>query len=300
LSDKHYSGFVNIIGKPNVGKSTLMNAFMGEKFSIITNKPQTTRHRIIGLWNDEEYQIVFSDTPGMIESPGYRMQKEMNKFAYSSFEDADVLLFVTEKNDGYDGTEKVFSLLNEVSVPKILVINKIDVTDDDLVAEMEKYYTDLVQFDEVRKISAIEKRGTEELFSTIKTHLPEGPAYYPKDQLTDRPERFFVSEIIRENILELYKEEIPYSCEVEIEEFKESEKRGEPFVHIFANIYVSRKSQKSIIIGKGGQSIKQLGIDSRKGIETFLEKRIHLELYVRVKEKWRNDDRSLKSFGYLK
>lgn len=299
MSEKHFSGFVNIIGKPNVGKSTLMNAFMGEKFSIITNKPQTTRHRIIGLWNNDDFQIVFSDTPGMIESPGYRMQKEMNKFAYSAFEDADVMLFVTEKNDAYDGTEKVFALLNKVSVPKILVINKIDITEESMVEEMEKFYTDLVSFDEVRKISAIEKRGTEELFELIKSHLPEGPAYYPKDQLTDRPERFFVSEIIREKILELYKEEIPYSCEVEIEKFKESTLRGEPFVHMFANIYVTRKSQKAIIIGKGGSSIKKLGIEARKGIETFLEKRIHLELYVRVKEKWRDDDRFLKSFGYL-
>ena len=299
MSEKHFSGFVNIIGKPNVGKSTLMNAFMGEKFSIITNKPQTTRHRIIGLWNNDDFQIVFSDTPGMIESPGYRMQKEMNKFAYSAFEDADVMLFVTEKNDAYDGTEKVFALLNKVSVPKILVINKIDITEESMVEEMEKFYTDLVSFDEVRKISAIEKRGTEELFELIKSHLPEGPAYYPKDQLTDRPERFFVSEIIREKILELYKEEIPYSCEVEIEKFKESTLRGEPFVHMFANIYVTRKSQKAIIIGKGGSSIKKLGIEARKGIEAFLEKRIHLELYVRVKEKWRDNDRFLKSFGYL-
>ena len=300
MSDKHYSGFVNIIGKPNVGKSTLMNAFMGEKFSIITNKPQTTRHRIIGLWNDETRQIVFSDTPGMIESPGYRMQKEMNKFAYSAFEDADVILFVTEKNDAYDGEEKVFRLLNEVKAPKILVINKIDVTEKELVAEMRAYYTNLVDFDEVYEISAIEKKGTEVLFDKIKSLLPEGPAYYPKDQITDRPERFFVSEIIRESILEQYKEEIPYSCEVEIEEFKESTLRGEPFVRIFANIYVTRKSQKAIIIGKGGASIKELGIQSRKGIEAFLEKRIHLELYVRVKEKWRDDDRLLKSFGYLR
>ncbi len=299
MSEKHFSGFVNIIGKPNVGKSTLMNAFMGEKFSIITNKPQTTRHRIIGLWNDINYQIVFSDTPGMIESPGYRMQKEMNKFAYSTFEDADVLLFVTEQNDAYDGSEKVFKLLNEVSIPKILVINKMDITPESMISEMKDYYSKLVNYDEVRIISAIEKKGTDELFQKIKTYLPEGPAYYPKDQMTDRPERFFVSEIIRENILELYKEEIPYSCEVEIEQFKESEKRGEPFVHIFANIYVSRKSQKSIIIGKGGTAIKKLGIQSRKGIESFLEKRIHLELYVRVKEKWRDDDRFLKSFGYL-
>jgi len=299
LSKAHRSGFINIIGKPNVGKSTLMNAFMGEKFSIITNKPQTTRHRIIGLWNDEDHQIVFSDTPGMIDDPGYKMQKEMNKFAYSTFEDADLLLFVTEKNDQYDGTEKVFELLRKASIPKILVLNKIDNRKPGEVEEKRKYYDDLVNFDGIFLISALEKTGTAELFEFIKSQLKEGPAYYPKDQLSDRPERFFISEIIRESILELYKEEVPYSCEVTIEEFKETELRGEPFVRIFANIYVARKTHKMIIIGKGGSAIKELGIRSRKGIEAFLEKRVHLELYVRIKEKWRDDDRLLKSFGYL-
>lgn len=299
MSKAHRSGFINIIGKPNVGKSTLMNAFMGEKFSIITNKPQTTRHRIIGLWNDEDHQIVFSDTPGMIDDPGYKMQKEMNKFAYSTFEDADLLLFVTEKNDQYDGTEKVFELLRKASIPKILVLNKIDNRKPGEVEEKRKYYDDLVNFDGIFLISALEKTGTAELFEFIKSQLKEGPAYYPKDQLSDRPERFFISEIIRESILELYKEEVPYSCEVTIEEFKETELRGEPFVRIFANIYVARKTHKMIIIGKGGSAIKELGIRSRKGIEAFLEKRVHLELYVRIKEKWRDDDRLLKSFGYL-
>jgi len=299
LSKAHRSGFINIIGKPNVGKSTLMNAFMGEKFSIITNKPQTTRHRIIGLWNDEDHQIVFSDTPGMIDDPGYKMQKEMNKFAYSTFEDADLLLFVTEKNDQYDGTEKVFELLRKASIPKILVLNKIDNRKPGEVEEKRKYYDDLVNFDGIFLISALEKTGTAELFEFIKSQLKEGPAYYPKDQLSDRPERFFISEIIRESILELYKEEVPYSCEVTIEEFKETELRGEPFVRLFANIYVARKTHKMIIIGKGGSAIKELGIRSRKGIEAFLEKRVHLELYVRIKEKWRDDDRLLKSFGYL-
>lgn len=300
MSKLHRSGFINIIGKPNVGKSTLMNAFMGEKFSIITNKPQTTRHRIIGLWNDEDHQMVFSDTPGMIDDPGYKMQKEMNKFAYSTFEDADLLLFVTEKNDLYDGSEKVFELLRQATIPKILVLNKIDQRQEDEIKEKKNYYLGLVDFDAVFMISALEKKGTESLFESIKSQLPEGPAYYPKDQLSDRPERFFISEIIRESILELYKEEVPYSCEVVVDEFKESELRGEPFVRIFASIYVARKTHKMIIIGKGGSAIKELGIRSRKGIEAFLEKRVHLELYVRIKEKWRDDDRLLKSFGYLK
>ncbi len=300
MSKVHRSGFINIIGKPNVGKSTLMNAFMGEKFSIITNKPQTTRHRIIGLWNDEDHQMVFSDTPGMIDEPGYKMQKEMNKFAYSTFEDADLLLFVTEKNDLYDGDEKVFELLKQATIPKILVLNKIDQRQEDEIEEKKNFYSKLVEFDAVFLISALEKKGTEALFESIKSQLPEGPAYYPKDQLSDRPERFFISEIIRESILELYKEEVPYSCEVVVEEFKESTLKGKPFVRIFASIYVARKTHKMIIIGKGGSAIKELGIRSRKGIEAFLEKRVHLELYVRIKEKWRDDDRLLKSFGYLK
>ncbi len=300
MENNHKSGFVNIIGRPNVGKSTLMNAMVGERMSIITHKPQTTRHRIIGIWNDEDHQVVFSDTPGIISDPHYKMQKQMNSFAYSAFEDADIVLFVVDKIDEYEGDEKIFELIKKTTVPKYLIINKIDITDEVTVTELENRYSSFAKFDKIFKISALEKTNTENLFENIKADLQTGPAYYPKDQLTDRPERFFISEIIREKILELYKEEIPYSTEVEVESYKESELRGEPFVHIFANIYVMRKSQKMILLGKGGKAIKKLGTESRKSIELFIEKRVHLELYVRIKEKWRDDDRLLKSFGYIK
>ena len=297
--DKHYSGYVNIIGRPNVGKSTLLNALVGEKMAIITHKPQTTRHRILGILSEEDYQIVFSDTPGLIQDPGYKMQKAMNDAAFSIFEDADVVLFVTEPADEYTGEEKVIQKLQHTQVPKLLVINKVDTSDPDTLKALEKTWTDRINFDQVHHISALEKIGTEHLLSSIKNLLPEGPIYFPKDQLSDRSERFFISEIIREKILMLYKQEIPYSSEVIVEEFKESEKNGAPFVHILAHIFVMRKTQKQILIGKGGSSIKKLGIESRKDIEKFLEKRVHLELYVKIKEKWRDDDRLLKSFGYL-
>jgi len=297
--EKHLSGYVNIIGKPNVGKSTLMNSFVGEKMAIITNKPQTTRHRILGIVSGDDFQIVFSDTPGMINDPKYKMQKAMNDAAFSIFEDADIVIFVTDPADDYTGEEKVVEKLKHVKVPKFLIINKADTSDPETLKALEKKWTDLVKFDEVHHTSALLKLGTENLLNCIKARLPEGPVYYPKDQLSDRSERFFISEIIREHILKLYHQEIPYSSEVIIESFKESEKRGEPFVHIKALIFVMRPTQKSIIIGKQGSSIKQLGINSRKDIEAFLDKRVHLELFVKVKEKWRDDDRLLKSFGYL-
>jgi len=298
--DKHFSGYVNIIGKPNVGKSTLMNAFVGEKMAIITNKPQTTRHRILGIVSEENYQIVFSDTPGVISDPNYKMQKAMNDAAFSIFEDADIVVFVTEPGEEYNGDEKVLDKIKKSKVSKFLIINKVDTSDPETLKALEKKWTALIEFDEVHHISALMKLGTENLLNCIVKRLPEGPVYYPKDQLSDRSERFFISEIIRENILKLYHQEIPYSSEVIVESFKETEKRGEPFVHIKALIFVMRPTQKSIIIGKGGSSIKKLGMDSRKQIEAFLEKRIHLELFVKVKEKWRDDDRLLKSFGYLR
>jgi len=297
--DKHYSGYVNIIGKPNVGKSTLMNAIVGEKMAIITNKPQTTRHRILGILSEDNYQIIFSDTPGVINDPHYKMQQAMNDAAFSIFEDADVVLFVTEPGDEYEGNEKVLEKIKSSKVPKFLIINKVDLSDPDALKALEKKWTDLISFDQVHHISALMKLGTENVLNCIIKLLPEGPAYYPKDQLSDRSQRFFISEIIRENILKLYHQEIPYSTEVIVESYKESEKRGAPFVHIRALIFVMRPTQKSIIIGKQGVSIKKLGMDSRKQIEAFLDCRIHLELFVKVKEKWRDDDRLLKSFGYL-
>ncbi|MBT8191578.1 MAG: GTPase Era [Saprospiraceae bacterium] len=295
----HYSGYVNIIGRPNVGKSTLLNAMLGEKMAIISHKPQTTRHRILGIHSEDDYQIVFSDTPGLISDPGYKMQKAMNDAAFSIFEDADIVLFVTEPGDPYNGNEKVIDKLKSTDVPRFLIINKVDTSDPDTLKQLEADWRERVPFEEVHHISALQKIGVDYLLERIKANLPEGPVYFPKDQLSDRSVRFFLSEIIREKILLLYKQEIPYSTEVIIEEFKESEKRGAPFVHILAHIFVMRKTQKQILIGKQGSSIKKLGIESRKDIEKFLEKRVHLELYVKIKEKWRDDDRLLKSFGYL-
>lgn len=295
---KHYSGYVNIIGLPNVGKSTLMNAFVGEKMAIITHKPQTTRHRILGILNEEDYQVVFSDTPGIINEANYKMQEAMNKAAFSIFEDADVILFVTEPNDEYTGDEKVLQKIKKAEIPKFLLINKVDLSDPESLKALKEKWESLLDFDEIHFVSALNKLGTDHVLECIKKRLPEGPVYFPKDQLSDKPDRFFVTEIIREKILLFYKQEIPYSCEVLIEEYKETFKHGKPFHYIRANIIAMRQSQKHILIGKSGSSIKKLGIEARKDIEKFLGNRVHLELYVKIKEKWRDDDRLLKSFGY--
>lgn len=295
----HQSGFVNIIGRPNVGKSTLMNALVGERMSIITNKPQTTRHRIIGLVSGENYQVVFSDTPGVIDDPAYRMQESMNHFAFSTFEDADIMMFVTEPGEHYTDEDPVIQRLQNVKVPLFLLINKIDTVDDGRVLELIKKWNDRIRFTETIPVSALQKLNTERLMEVIMKYLPEGPAFYPKDQLTDRPERFFISEIIREKILMLYQQEIPYSCEVIVTAFKDgTTTKGEPLVRISAEIYVARKTQKSIIIGKGGSAIKKLGTEARKSIEAWLDSRVFLELHVKVKDNWRDDERSLKHFGY--
>lgn len=296
---KHFSGYVNIIGKPNVGKSTLLNAMVGEKMAIITSKPQTTRHRILGILSEDDFQVIFSDTPGLIHDPGYKMQKAMNDAAFSIFEDADVVLFVIDPYNDYDGTEKVIEKLKQTEVPKFLIINKVDQSNPDALKEMMALWKTRIEFDEIHCISALEKIGTDNLLTCIKNRLPEGPVYFPKDQISDRSERFFISEIVREKILMLYKQEIPYSSEVVVTEFKETILRDKPFVRIRAEIYVMRDTQKQILIGKQGSSIKKLGTEARKDIEKFLEKRIHLELFVKVKEKWRDDDRFLKGFGYL-
>lgn len=293
----HRSGFVNIIGRPNVGKSTLMNALVGERMSIITHKPQTTRHRIIGIVNDEHYQIVFSDTPGVIDKPAYKMQEAMNRFAVSTFEDADLMLFVTEKDETFADDDPILLRLKNLQAPIFLVINKIDLMSETEILLFIQQWNERVTFAEIIPISALQQRNTDRLLKLILERLPEGPVYYPKDQFTDRPERFFVSEIIREKILTNYRQEIPYSCEVIIEFFKQDEQKPD-LVRIGAAIIVARKTQKSILIGKGGAAIKQLGIDARKAIETFLEKRVHLELFVKIKEDWRNDDKMLNSFGY--
>ncbi|MFK8006947.1 MAG: GTPase Era [Saprospiraceae bacterium] len=295
----HKSGFVNIIGRPNVGKSTLMNALVGERMSIITNKPQTTRHRIIGIVSDEDYQVVFSDTPGVVRDPAYKMHVAMNRFVDTTFKDGDVMLFLTEPNEHYTEDDPIIQKLKKMEVPIFLVINKIDTVKDKTVMELIQQWNMLVNFTETVPISALEKLNTEKLFEVILSYLKEGPAFYPKDQLTDKPERFFVSEIIREKILQQYQQEIPYSAEVVIESFKETEtKNGDPLVRISALIYVARKTQKSIIIGKGGSAIKKLGSAARRDIEVFLESKIFLELFVKVKDNWRDDDRFLKQFGY--
>ncbi len=294
----HQSGFVNIIGNPNVGKSTLMNALVGEKMSIITSKPQTTRHRILGLRSDENYQIVFSDSPGIIEKPLYGMQEAMNKFAFSSFEDADVILFVTDLFEKYTGDEAVVHALKQSEAPKILIINKIDLDKEGKADAIAAEWEERVPFNDTFFISAEQKLHTEELVQRVVEYLPEGEAYYPKDQLSDKPERFFAAEIIREKILILYKQEVPYSCEVIVHRFKEEQKNDAPLLKIYADIYVDRKSQKPIIIGKGGEAIKKLGISARESLEAFFEQHVYLDLNVKIKENWRNDDRTLKHFGY--
>jgi len=296
---EHKSGFVNIIGRPNVGKSTLMNALVGERMSIITNKPQTTRHRIIGIINEPDYQIVFSDTPGMIDEPAYKMQEQMNRFAHSTFEDADVMLFVTEVGEQFADDDPILERLRKAEMPLFLVLNKIDTVQDKDVLLQLKSWNERIKFTESIPISALHQANTEKLLQLIIDYLPEGPPYYPKDQFTDRSERFFVSEIVREKILLLYHQEIPYSVEVIVESFKETEtKSGEPLVRIRAEIYVARQSQKGILIGKNGEAIKKLGMEARKGIEAFLEKKVFLELYVKVKDNWRDDEQTLKHFGY--
>lgn len=295
----HKSGFVNIIGRPNVGKSTLMNALVGERMSIITNKPQTTRHRIIGLVSGDDFQAVFSDTPGIIDTPSYLMQEAMNRFAHSTFEDGDIMLFVTEPAEKYEDEDPILQRLREVQAPLFLVINKIDTLADEALLQLIQEWNQRIPFTETLPVSAMQQTNTDRLLQVILQHLPEGPAYYPKDQLTDRPERFFISEIIREKILLLYQQEIPYSCEVIVTSFKEdTTKNGDPLIRIGAEIFVARKTQKSIIIGKGGTAIRKLGMEARKDMEEWLESKVFLELHVKVKENWRNDERSLKHFGY--
>ena len=290
----HKSGFVNIIGRPNVGKSTLLNALIDERLSIITHKPQTTRHRILAILNSPDYQIIFSDTPGIIVDPSYEMHHSMNSFAMSSFEDADVMLFMTDATENFEEDDVIIDRLNKIEAPVFLVINKTDILSKEAIVEKIQWWNKRVLFTETVPISALKKKNTDTLLNLILDLIPEGPVYYPKDQITDRSERFFVSEIIREKILLLYRQEIPYSCEVIVENFQEEDH----IIRIRAVIYVNRKTQKSILIGKGGSAINRLGIDARKSLEEFLQNKIYLELFVKVKEGWRDEDRSLKQFGY--
>lgn len=293
------SGFVNIIGKPNVGKSTLMNAMVGERMSIISHKPQTTRHRLIGILTGEDFQIVFSDTPGYVKKPSYKMHEAMNRFVEGTVEDADLMLFVADLTDEFDPENPVIEVLKKVECPLILVLNKNDLVAPQRSLDAGNWWRNRVQFTDSVSISALKGEGTAELLQKILTYLPEGAAFYPPDQLTDRPERFFASEIIREKIFHLYDDEIPYSCEVGIESFKETQtKAGEPLARIYAVIYVLRESQKPIIIGKNGAAIKKLGEKARADLEAFLQTKVYLETTVKVRENWRDDDSYLQRFGY--
>lgn len=290
----HKSGFVNIIGNPNVGKSTLMNELVGEKISIITAKSQTTRHRIFGIVSGENFQIVYSDTPGIIK-PHYKLQERMMDFVGSSFEDADVFLYVTDVVESPDKNAEYIEKLRQVKVPVICLINKIDISNPDQVNELQAYWKEQLPNAEIYAISALEKFNVDGLFDRIIELLPEGPAWYPKDQLTDKNERFIVSEIVREKILLHYQKEIPYSCEVVVEEFKEEPK----IIKIKVLIIVERQSQKGIVIGHKGAGIKRIGTEARMDIEKFFGKKIFIEFFVKVKKDWRDNDFNLRDFGYV-
>ncbi|MEX2379558.1 MAG: GTPase Era [Vicingaceae bacterium] len=291
---KHRSGFVNIIGHPNVGKSTLMNQLVGEKLSIITSKAQTTRHRILGIVNEEDYQIIYSDTPGVIE-PAYKLQEGMMKFVFNSLEDADLFLLLVECGQKSFNNENLFDFLRQTETPIILLINKIDISNQEVLEEQMQHWHDQLPKAEVMPISALHNFNVDLLKEKIVKKLPECPPYYPKDSLTDKSERFFVEEKIREKILMNYEQEVPYSTEVLVEEFKEEE----DIIRIRANIFVSRDSQKGILIGKGGLKLKKVGTEARKDLEAFFEKQIYLNLFVKVNKDWRNDEGQLKRFGYL-
>ena len=289
----HRSGFVNIIGNPNVGKSTLMNQLVGEKLSIITSKAQTTRHRIMGIVNGEDFQIVYSDTPGILK-PNYKLQEKMMKFVRGAITDADVLLYVTDTVEDSDRSAEIIEKVRLSGIPTIVVINKVDLTTPvKLVALVEKWQA-LLPDAIIAPCSAKENFNVEGVFNLILERLPKGEPFYPKDTLTDKTLRFFASEIIREKILLNYDKEIPYSCEIAIESYKE-----EPTIdRISATIYVARNSQKGIIIGHKGEKLKKVGQAARHDLEAFLQKKVFLELYVKVQEDWRNNDSQLKRFGY--
>jgi len=288
----HKAGFVSIIGYPNVGKSTLMNALLGEKLSIITPKAQTTRHRIMGILSGDDYQVVYSDTPGVIK-PHYKLHRAMMSAVFSSIEDADVILLVTEPGNDFD-EEDILRKLRETSAPVIVVINKIDLGNMEKLEKAAEKWMHLMPNATVLPVSALHNLNLDQVFKAIIHHLPESPAFYPKDELTDRSQRFFVSEIIREKILLNFSQEIPYSVEVAVESFKEED----TITRIAATIFVARETQKGILLGHQGSAIKKLGTDSRKDIESFLEKHVYLELSIKVAKEWREDERALKRFGY--
>lgn len=292
--DKHRAGFVNIIGLPNVGKSTLMNALVGEKLSIITPKAQTTRQRVLGILNDEHYQLVFSDTPGYINQPAYKLQSTMNDSIAEALEDADVLVFVTDKYQKEEEQAHLIEALNKSKVPVITVINKMDLCTPEEVKNIAAKWQNKLPKSEVHIVSALHGAAGKELVKRIVELLPESPAYFEKDQISDRQVRFFVAEMVREKIFLYYDKEIPYSCQVVVEEYKESEKID----RIKCAIFTERESQKAILIGHGGEALKKVGIEARKDIEQFVGKQVHLEMVVKVKANWRDDENTLKKLGF--
>ncbi|MFV9552417.1 GTPase Era [Algibacter sp. PT7-4] len=289
----HKAGFVNIIGNPNVGKSTLMNAFIGEKLSIITSKAQTTRHRILGIVNGDDFQVVLSDTPGIIK-PAYQLQESMMGFVKSAFEDADVLIYMVEIGEKELKDEAFFNKITNSKIPVLLLLNKIDKSDQEQLENQVQSWSQKVPNAEIFPVSALEGFNVKEVFNRILDLLPESPPFYPKDQLTDKPERFFINETIREKILMHYKKEIPYAVEVDTEEFLEEEN----IIRVRSVIMVERETQKGIIIGHKGSALKRVGVEARKDLETFFGKQIHIELYVKVNKNWRSNQNQLKRFGY--
>ena len=293
MSMTHKAGFVNIIGNPNVGKSTLMNAFVGERLSIITSKAQTTRHRILGIVNGDNFQMVLSDTPGIIK-PAYELQNSMMDFVKSAFEDADVLIYMVEIGEKALKDASFFNKIIHSKVPVLLLINKIDTSDQEVLESQIEYWQEQVPNTTIFAISALENFNIDTVLNHIIKLLPESPPFYPKDQLTDKPERFFVNEIIREKILIHYKKEIPYAVEVDTEAFDEEE----DIIRMRSIIMVERETQKGIIIGHKGSALKRIGVEARKDLERFFGKQIHLELYVKVNKNWRSNDKQLRRFGY--
>ncbi len=289
----HKAGFVNIIGNPNVGKSTLMNAFVGEKLSIITSKAQTTRHRILGIVNGDNFQVILSDTPGIIK-PAYELQASMMNFVKSAFEDADLLVYMVEIGETMLKDEAFFNKIKSAKVPVLLVLNKIDRSNQEQLEAQVQLWQNKVPNAEIIPISALEGFQVKDVFNRIVTLLPESPPFYPKDQLTDKPERFFVNETVREKILMHYKKEIPYAVEIDTEEFFEED----TIIRMRSVIIVERDTQKGIIIGHKGTALKRVGIEARKDLEKFFGKQIHLELYVKVNKNWRSNSKQLKRFGY--
>ena len=290
----HKSGFVNIIGNPNVGKSTIMNVLVGEKISIITSKMQTTRHRIKGIVSGDDFQIVYSDTPGILK-PNYKLQENMMRFVDTALIDADVILYVTDIIEKFDKNSEYLEKIKKTDIPVILLLNKIDLSDQQTVLNLAQMWQQELPNAKILPISATEKFNVVPIFDMILDQLPEGPAFFPKDELTDRNERFFVQEIIREKILLFYQKEIPYSVEIEVETFKNDDKK---LLSIQAVIYVNRETQKGIIIGHQGKAIKKVGTEARKDIEEFFGKKVFLELYVKVSPDWRETDTKLRNFGY--